>query len=877
MLSCLSLPKKEQELFRLVVTCYETKKYTKGIQTADNILKKFPNHGETQSMKGLIFNCLGKKEEAMALVKDGVRNGVRSHVCWHVFGLVHRSDSNYPEAIKCFMNALRIDETNQNILRDLSWMQVQIRDIEGFVASRNKILENKSNFRASWVPAAVANYMGDQFQVAFDLVTKYRALNTSDKGDAYEEGELLLFQNRCLEKLCKFSEAVEHLKAHEAHITDKLSVKVKLAELEVLLGNFATAKELWLQLVKNQPDNYRFHSGLQAAYLELESDRSSAMFALKRLELPSTVLNLDAAQLNTLKELYTTVMSFHKKSAANKIVLGFCRGSEELRAALDSHMKDNLRSAIPSLFHDICSLVKVPDPNDSSRVLYSIDAADFKQHEVVKIALELVDAYLVNLRKCNQFDAASTRTEPEPPTALLWALYLKTHLLEMSGELDAALEVIDEAIAHTPTAIDMFGKRARLLKKLGNYTAAAIAMDECRVLDLQDRYLNNKTTKYFLRADEIPLAMNTIALFTKHEGDPQQTLYELQCNWYELELAEAYARTKQWGAALRKFYAVRKHFNDYNDDMFDFHGYCMRKVPHQGPFIPNQPSVIILYTCFLQTTLRAYFDTVNMLDNSYTHKFYQRAARGVLKIFLYLHEFPEDVDGLGHLAPAERKKERLKQKKLKKKADDEKAAAEAAAADEGADKDKEKRPKKDVEPDEEILLAKDFMAEAVLWTTVFTKRLASCDAETIALICDLNVRRGEYVQAVDAVRVGLAKYPGDAHLVYSLVRLAAKVKTPGKKTLGPSAPEIRDNVSKLLGCPVGTIDIDAYVTAYTAQAQQANCLPKIFAAIKCKVFQDKAAPATVEAVSTLLGDAALWTGKGVKVSAVLEINKVNIK
>lgn len=263
------------------------------------------------------------------------------------------------------------------------------------------------------------------------------------------------------------------------------------------------------------------------------------------------------------------------------------------------------------------------------------------------------------------------------------------------------------------------------------------------------------------------------------------------------------------------------------------------------------------------------------MDNSYTHKFYQRAARGVLKIFLYLHEFPEDVDGLGHLAPAERKKERLKQKKLKKKADDEKAAAEAEAAEEG-DKDKEKKPKKDTEPDEEILLAKDFMAEAVLWTTVFAKRLASCDAETIALICDLNVRRGEYVQAVDAVRVGLAKYPGDPHLVYSLVRLAAKVKSPGKKTLGPSAPEIRDNVSKLLGCPVGQIDIDAFVTTYTTEAQQAQCMPRIFAAIKCKVFLDKAAPATAQTASALLGDAAIWQGKGVKVSTVLEINKVRI-
>jgi hypothetical protein len=38
--------------------------------------------------------------------------------------LLYRSDSNYPEAIKCYLNALRIDRENQQILRDLAMLQV---------------------------------------------------------------------------------------------------------------------------------------------------------------------------------------------------------------------------------------------------------------------------------------------------------------------------------------------------------------------------------------------------------------------------------------------------------------------------------------------------------------------------------------------------------------------------------------------------------------------------------------------------------------------------------------------------------------------------------------------------------------------------------
>lgn len=106
---------------------YEQKQFRKGIRTADTILKKFPNSGETQAMKGAIMNSLGRKEEAYELVKQGVKNDIRSHICWHVYGLLYRSDSNYKEAAKCYLNALRIAPGDQNILKDLSWLQLQVK------------------------------------------------------------------------------------------------------------------------------------------------------------------------------------------------------------------------------------------------------------------------------------------------------------------------------------------------------------------------------------------------------------------------------------------------------------------------------------------------------------------------------------------------------------------------------------------------------------------------------------------------------------------------------------------------------------------------------------------------------------------------------
>lgn len=90
---------------------------------------------ETLAMKGLTLNCLGRKEEAYDYVRRGLRNDLKSHVCWHVYGLLQRSDKKYDEAIKCYRNALKWDKENIQILRDLSLLQIQMRDLEGYKVS----------------------------------------------------------------------------------------------------------------------------------------------------------------------------------------------------------------------------------------------------------------------------------------------------------------------------------------------------------------------------------------------------------------------------------------------------------------------------------------------------------------------------------------------------------------------------------------------------------------------------------------------------------------------------------------------------------------------------------------------------------------------
>ena len=86
-------------------------------------------------MKGLLLNCSGKKEEADEFVRKGLMKDLTSAVCWHVYGLVQRSNRKYEEAIKAYRNALKWDKSNLQIYRDLSMAQLQLREIEGFTVS----------------------------------------------------------------------------------------------------------------------------------------------------------------------------------------------------------------------------------------------------------------------------------------------------------------------------------------------------------------------------------------------------------------------------------------------------------------------------------------------------------------------------------------------------------------------------------------------------------------------------------------------------------------------------------------------------------------------------------------------------------------------
>lgn len=110
---------------------------------------------------------------------------------------------------------------------------------------------------------------------------------------------------------------------------------------------------------------------------------------------------------------------------------------------------------------------------------------------------------------------SSTPSPDADPSTYIWTLYFLAQHFSHISQHDKAIDYLDEALSHTPTLPDLLMLKARILKRQADPYGAARWMDEARLLDLQDRFLNTKCGVYRLRAGLTEEAQDVLGLFTK--------------------------------------------------------------------------------------------------------------------------------------------------------------------------------------------------------------------------------------------------------------------------------------------------------------------------------------------------------------------------
>ncbi|KAF7716912.1 N-terminal acetyltransferase A, auxiliary subunit [Penicillium ucsense] len=525
-----ALSSKDQALFRQVVRNFEQKQYKKGLKTAEQVLKKNPTHADTQAMKALILSHMGQLEEAFTLAKEALRIDMKSHICWHVYGLLYRQEKNYEEAIKAYRFALRLEPESQPIQRDLALLQMQTRDFQGYIQSRSAMLQARPGFRQNWTALAIAHHLSGDLEEAEKVLTTYEdTLKTPPPLTDMEHSEACLYKNSIIAETGNLERALEHLEKVGYRCTDVLAVMEMKADYLLRLGRKSEAADAYTALLDRNPENSVYYNGLVQAK-EIASDDHKA-----------------------LKSLYDEWVEKNPRGdAARRIPLDFLEG-EDFKAAADAYLQRMLKKGVPSLFANIKLLYTNPAKRDAVQ--------------------ELVEGYVSSPQ---QNGSTGNKDEFLASSYYFLAQHYNYYL---SRDLTKAMENVDKAIEIAPKAVEYQMTKARIWKHHGNTVRAAEEMEKARLLDEKDRYINSKAAKYQLRNNENDKALDNMSKFTRNEtvGGALGDLHEMQCTWYLTEDGEAYLRQRKLGLALKRFHAVYNIFDTWQEDQVDFHSFSLRK------------------------------------------------------------------------------------------------------------------------------------------------------------------------------------------------------------------------------------------------------------------------------------------------------------
>lgn len=616
---------KEDTNFTEALKLYDAKQYKKALKLIDTNLKKKSGHSQSLALKGLLlyhiensnFTECFDPENDFATYKSyferALKDGKDHPVINHMIGIFYGHIQDYENAMKHYRVALDNGSKNVSLWRDISSCESQMRKYKPLITARTNVFNSFTGYRASWTALAIAHYLNKNYELALKTLSGFEDLAKGklSENESYENSELILFKNKVIFESGDIQGALDHLIANYDDICDKTSVLCYKAQYYLLLKDYKKASLTYRQLLQRNPDNLDY-------YLMLErSLKISCKNTQKRLR------------------LYQKLEKFYPKSDGPKVIpLTFLKADDpKFVETLEAYLFSKLRKGVPSIFKNL---------------------------EFIYTDLAKIDTLSTCIFKFLNDESNFKKT----PDSFVWCLYyISQHYLKLH-QLDKSMEFIDKAIEHTPTLVELYLFKANILKHKQEYSKAADLMNEARMLDLQDRFINSKTTKYYLRNNDFDNALKTISLFVKNNENLSELeyLHIMQVNWLVIEEADCYFRLfkkskndlikklqnvkqdgKQFtdeelkeckeqlvkiknyrGIALKRYKGIDVIYNTYINDQYDFHSFCMRKG-----------------------TARAYLQMLNWADNLYNNGLYLRAIKGILEILFEIYHGDENTEIIG--------------------------------------------------------------------------------------------------------------------------------------------------------------------------------------------------------------------------------------
>jgi tetratricopeptide (TPR) repeat protein len=241
---------------------------------------------------------------------------MKSHICWHVYGLLYRSTKKLDEAIKAYKFALKLEPDSAQIQRDLAFLQIQMRDYNGYIESRKAMLQARPALRQNWTALAVAYHLSGDLETAERHLKAYEdTLKQPPPRTDIEHSEACLYRNQLIAEMGQTERALEHLESIFKLSLDRTAVMESQAKYQLQLGRKAEAEKSYRELVVRNNEYRPYYEGLEQS---LGLDRSKPEDVTKLHELYQSLVEgnerLDAARripLDFLDGLLLLSMDFN--------------------------------------------------------------------------------------------------------------------------------------------------------------------------------------------------------------------------------------------------------------------------------------------------------------------------------------------------------------------------------------------------------------------------------------------------------------------------------------------------------------------------------------------------------------------------------------
>ena len=530
--------------FQMALKEFDAKRYEKVEKLCDRMISKNPKDDQALALKGLNYYFLQKPELGEQILKQALKANFKSPVAWHFYAIFHKEKGNYSQAMKSYNKALNFAPTNFNIIRDLSYMQLYLRQLDSFVQTCKLGVENKPGMLINWVTLAFSYSLVKDYKSALAALNSVEKLGkeTLKKNDIHE---LKLFNAMIQSKDKKYEEAMNYLIHFKSELIDKPMVYDMIVQNAIKAKKYNIGLDYCTKALNLNPDNIN----LILYYFIMKINQNDFQ--------PKTYNDLLNIQENYkyLKDMIEVLSELKNNYPKSKIIknleLSFSQ-NEEFEKKFENYFINQLEITIPSIFINIQFIYKL-------------------QPHKIKIIQKILDKYNANIKSSSKIN-----DNLDLPIHVAWVYFYEAQHYLFLSELEEAINYINVAIDITPSVIEFYMVAAKIFKHSYMIDNYILAYDKARMLDVGDRYLNAKTAKIYLRSGDIE---KNSELMKEFVSDPltEENIKFTETLWYLNECGGAFLIKKN---IIRSHYCFKNVINVFLaiiKDQVDFYNFCLRR------------------------------------------------------------------------------------------------------------------------------------------------------------------------------------------------------------------------------------------------------------------------------------------------------------